>query len=323
MTRIDNLMSADRPYLADGGLETVMIFDEGFDLPQFASFVLLQSAAGQAAMHRYFDGFLQLAEQAGTGFVLDTPTWRAGSQWGGALGLGADAVRAVNVAAVDFARQIRDARETPQMPVIINGVIGPSGDGYTVVNALSPDEAEARHRLQVQTLADAGADLVTVMTMTHSGEAIGAVRAAVAAGVPVVLSFTLETDGRLPSGETLAGAIAATDAATGAAPLFYMINCAHPEHFSNQLSGPVTGRIGGIRANASRMSHAELDMATVLDPGDAEELGHLYRGLQGRLPGLKILGGCCGTGHQHLTAISHHCIVQPGTAKGHQLPPKM
>lgn len=320
MSRIERLMAADRPYLADGGLETAMIYNEGFDLPQFAAFVLLDTEPGKAALRRYFNGFLNLAARAGTGYVLDTPTWRAGSQWGAVLGLDRDAVRGVNRRAVDFVREIRDQRQSPDLPVLINGVIGPSGDGYSVAERLAPASAQDRHALQVTALADAGVDLLTLVTMTHSGEAIGAVRAAVVAGVPVVVSFTVETDGNLPSGETLAAAIAATDAATGAAPLFYMINCAHPSHFKSRLAADITGRIGAIRANASQLSHAELDVATTLDAGDPDDLGRNYADLLARLPNLKIVGGCCGTDHRHLAAIAQYCCAQPGIDSDAPLP---
>ncbi len=304
MDRLNALLSSPLPWLTDGGLETVMIFHEGLDLPNFAAFTLLDSDAGRAALTRYFLQFAGLARAAGTGLVLDTPTWRAGQTWGAVMGLDPAQVRQINLDAVAFAQKLRATQETDAMPILLNGVIGPSGDGYAMDSALSPDESFARHSLQARALADAGADLVTAVTMTHSGEAIGVARAAREAGVPVVLSFTVETDGRLPSGETLAEAIAATDAGTDSGPEFYMVNCAHPTHFSGVLHGGWVGRIGGIRANASRMSHAELDQATELDAGDPVEFGALYRDLGGLLPNLRVIGGCCGSDHRHVEAAS-------------------
>jgi homocysteine S-methyltransferase len=222
------------------------------------------------------------------------------------MGLDANAIRRINAEAAAFCEAFRAQAETADTPVLLNGVLGPSGDGYALERALGEEEAEARHRVQVGALADAGVDMVTAVTMTHSGEAIGVARAAGAAGLPVVISFTVETDGRLPSGETLAEAIAATDAATKGAPVYYMVNCAHPTHFSGVLAGDWVARIGGIRANASRMSHAELDEATELDDGDPDEFGQLYRDLGALLPNLKVIGGCCGSDHRHVRAASGH-----------------
>ena len=146
--------------------------------------------------------------------------------------------------------------------------------------------------------------MVTAITMTYAAEAIGVARAAVAAGMPAVISFTLETDGRLPSGQELGDAIAETDAATGSAPAYYMINCAHPTHFESVLEdAPWRERIRGLRANASTKSHAELDEAEELDEGDPEDLAARYAGLAGRLPALNVLGGCCGTDERHVTAV--------------------
>ena len=306
MTRFERLLASGAPWIADGGLETVMIFDEGLELPSFASFTLLDSDAGRAALARYFSRFAALARSAGTGFVLDTPTWRAGASWGLVLGLGAARMRQINLEAVRFGHNTRATLERDGLDIVLNGVIGPSGDGYVLAHALTGKQAQARHQVQIDALAEGGVDLVTAMTMTHSGEAIGVARAAKAAGLPVVVSFTVETDGRLPSRETLADAIGATDESTGNAPAFYMINCAHPTHFIDKLHGDWVARIGGVRANASRRSHAELDEATELDAGDPHEFGMLYRDLGALLPNLRVIGGCCGSDHRHVRAAAGH-----------------
>lgn len=306
MTTLQTLLATNTPWLTDGGLETTMIFHEGLDLPCFAAFTLLDTDTGRAALTRYFETFARLARQARTGLVLDTVTWRAGTTWGSVMGLDAGRVRRINHEAVAFCRAFRDAHAGEGLPILLDGVIGPSGDGYAIDRALTADDGFARHRVQTEALAEAGVDLITAVTMTHSGEAIGVVRAAQAAGVPVAVSFTVETDGTLPSGETLADAIHATDAATGGAPAYYMVNCAHPTHFRDVLAGGRVDRIGGIRANASRLSHAELDVATELDDGDPVEFGALYRDLGTVLPNLKVIGGCCGTDHRHVGEASRH-----------------
>jgi homocysteine S-methyltransferase len=150
--------------------------------------------------------------------------------------------------------------------------------------------------------------MISAMTLTYAAEAIGIVQAAKEIDVPAVIAFTLETDGRLPSGQPLGDAIAEVDAATNAGPIYYMINCAHPDHFRDALdtNAPWILRIGGIRANASRMSHAELDEAEVLDDGDPIELGALNMELLQLLPNIRVIGGCCGTDHRHVGCISGH-----------------
>jgi S-methylmethionine-dependent homocysteine/selenocysteine methylase len=306
MSRLEKLLKADTPWIADAGLETVMIFLEGIDLPHFASFVLLDSEAGRAALTRYFDHFADLASAAGTGLVLDTATWRANMGWAAAMGMDADAIRQANLQAVAFARDCRDRHETDALPILINGVVGPAGDGYRIDTALTAAEAEEVHDLQIKTLASGAVDLISAVTMTYPAQAIGIARAARRHGLPHILSFTLETDGCLPSGQTLQAAIAEVDAATGGSPLFYMVNCAHPTHFIGVLGKDWVRRIGGIRANASRMSHAELDDMTELDDGDPVEFGRLYRNLGDLLPNLRLIGGCCGSDHRHVGAASAH-----------------
>ena len=304
MTRMERFLSAERPYLADGGLETSLIYHDGFDLPSFAAFVLYDSEDGRAALRRYFERYIDVSRAHGTGFVLDTATWRAGARWGAALGLDQAAVRDISARAVRFAEDLRQAHETIATPMVVNGVVGPSGDGYSVGSALSPAAAEALHRVQVEALARAGVDMVTAVTMTHSGEAIGVARAAAAAGVPIAVSFTVETDANLPSGETLEEAIRVTEDATGGAPLYYMVNCAHPTHFGRALSGDWVRRVGGVRANASRLSHAELDVAETLDDGNPAEFGALSAAFGRVLPNLRVLGGCCGTDHRHIGCVA-------------------
>jgi S-methylmethionine-dependent homocysteine/selenocysteine methylase len=306
MTRIEKLMQTRTPWPADAGLETAMIFHEGFELPQFASFVLLDSPAGRAGLERWFDGFVALARNGGTGFVLDTVTWRANMGWASALGLDEDALRAVNARAVDFAKALRQRHEKAELPIVLNGVVGPSGDGYRVGEARSAKAAEAIHTPQIEALARAGVDMITAVTMNYAAEAIGVARAAAMTGTPHVISFTVETDGNLPSGQPLHDAIAEVDAETAASALFYMVNCAHPTHFSDKLDGPLRARIGGVRANASRLSHAELDEATELDDGDPAEFGALYGDFPRLLPNLRIIGGCCGSDHRHVGAAVGH-----------------
>lgn len=298
-------------FLSDGGLETSLIFHDGLDLPYFAAFPLLKTAEGREALTRYFRNFLTLATQRGLGFVLDTATWRANPDWAVRLGVGPAELDAINRDAIAFAVTLRDEFERESgKPVIVNGVLGPRGDGYTVEHAMSAAEAQLYHARQIASFEAAGADMVSAITMNYAEEAIGIAMAAKQARIPAVISFTVETDGRLASGIGIGDAIAAVDAATDASPVYYMINCAHPSHFDRALTENAAwlGRIRGVRANASHKSHAELDEATELDAGDPVDLGQRYRALRGSLPRLNVLGGCCGTDHRHIAAIADAII---------------
>jgi S-methylmethionine-dependent homocysteine/selenocysteine methylase len=306
MSRIDRFLTAAAPWPADAGLETVMVFLEGLELPHFASFFLLDNSEGRVALTRYFDRFVVLAQASGTGFVLDTATWRANMGWAAAMGMDGAAIRDANLRAVDFAQTYRARHETAALPILVNGVVGPAGDGYRIDRALTAAAAEELHGFQVQALKEGGVDMISAITMTYPAQAIGIARAAESRNLPHVLSFTVETDGRLPNGQSLHDALAETEAETGGSALFYMVNCAHPSHFAGDLAGPMRSRIGGIRANASRLSHAELDESATLDDGDPVEFGHFYAAFGRYLPNLRLVGGCCGSDHRHVAEACRH-----------------
>jgi len=282
-----------RTLLTDGGLETTLVFLDGFELPEFSAIDMMTSAAKRAHLKRYFVDHLELARRYGVGFVLESTTWRSSHGWREALGYSEEALEAYNRAAVELLHELRREFDTPATPVVVSGCIGPRGDGYVATDTMTAEEARQYHGRQIRLLAEAGVDLVTAMTFNYVEEAIGFALAARDAGVPGVISFTVELDARLITGETLAEAIARVDEATGAAPAYYMINCAHPTHFEQALAGhePWVGRIRGIRANASKCSHAELDEAETLDIGDPLELAGEYRRLTERLPQITVIGG--------------------------------
>ena len=290
-------------FLTDGGIETSLIFHQGLDLPEFAAFVLLDNEEGLDQLRRYYEPYVSLARENGTGLVLETPTWRASPGWAARLDVSSDKLDWLNRRAVSLMEELR--RSAGDNPVVISGCVGPEGDGYRPANLLSADAARDYHATQIGTFADTAADMVTALTMTYADEATGVAQAASDAGLPSVISFTLETDGRLPNGQGLGEAIEAVDEATGGAPAYYMINCAHPTHFADVLATdePWRDRIRGLRANASMMSHDELDEAEELDDGDPADLGARYAALTPRLPNLNVLGGCCGTDHRHVAAI--------------------
>ncbi|MGQ0430781.1 MAG: homocysteine S-methyltransferase family protein [Microthrixaceae bacterium] len=299
---------AGQPYLTDGGLETTLVFHDGFDLEHFAAFPLLDTDDGQVALRRYYGAYLDLARSLGTGFVLDTPTWRANPDWGALLGYDADRLADANRRAVRWIAEL--AGGWPDVDTVLNGVVGPRGDGYVVDTAMSPSEAADYHALQASAFASAGAAMMTAVTMTYSDEAAGVAQAGAAAGLPTVISFTVETDGHLPSGQSLREAIDLVDDATAGRVAYYMVNCAHPEHFAGVLGeGDWTARVRGIRPNASRLSHEELDAAEELDAGDPDDLAAQCRALAARLPALAVLGGCCGTDERHVGAIAQAVLA--------------
>ena len=300
----------DGTFITDGGMETTLIFHEGLELPHFASFVLLDDEEGVRALREYFRPYVEIARDAGVGMVLDTPTWRANSDWGERLGYSADALADVNRRGVRLLEELRE-EAGGRPPILISGCVGPRGDGYRVDETMTADEAERYHSPQVDVFAETAADVVGALTMTYAEEATGIVRAARAAGVPAAVSFTVETDGRLPSGQPLREAIEQVDRETDGAAAYFMINCAHPTHFADVLEpgAPTLERIRGLRANASTMSHAELDEAEELDAGDPVDLARRYGELRQRLPNLNVVGGCCGTDHRHIREI---CRVWTG-----------
>lgn len=307
-----------RRFLTDGGLETTLIFHDGWNLPMFEAFTLLESERGRVALRAYFDRYIPLAAEHGMGFVLESPTWRANPDWGDRIGSNREALGRANHAAIDLMREVRAAHETEHTPIVISGCIGPRGDGYDPGKVMSVKEAQVYHSWQVGVLRDAGVDLVSAFTMNNVNEALGVTHAALAAQVPCVISFTVETDGRLPTGNSLADAIVAVDTATGEAPAYYMINCAHPTHFEGVLDPNASWmkRLRGLRANSSRRSHAELDNATELDAGNPGELGEQYAGLLRRFPHINVLGGCCGTDHRHVERIGSACTVPTEISSG-------
>jgi homocysteine S-methyltransferase len=308
VTRNELPHQTDQLFLTDGGLETTLIFQDGVELPHFAAFVLLQERAGRELLARYYQRYLEIAQSDGRGFILESPTWRSNADWGVRLGLSARKLQALNRDAVGLMRALRD-RHPSSAPVVVSGCVGPRGDGYQLDRVMTPEQAEAYHRPQILALRDAGAELITAITCTNSNEAVGVVRAAHAAALPAVISFTVETDGRLPSGMSLRAAIEEVDAESDRAAAYFMINCAHPTHFQDALAGggAWVQRVRGVRANASRRSHQELNDSPDLDAGDPDEFGAEHRALLRRHPQINVLGGCCGTDHRHVACISTAC----------------
>eukprot|EP01116_Phalansterium_solitarium_P008576 TRINITY_DN22507_c0_g1_i1.p1 TRINITY_DN22507_c0_g1~~TRINITY_DN22507_c0_g1_i1.p1 ORF type:complete len:315 (+),score=114.30 TRINITY_DN22507_c0_g1_i1:123-1067(+) len=293
--------------LADGGLETTLVFLDGVDLPCFASFPLLNSDSGREKLRKHYDSYLKLAADSSAGFLFDLPTWRANTDWAAKLGVSPEELAAINRAAVDFALERRDMYNTPKTPVVVSGTVGPRGDGYRTEGRMSADEAQQYHAPQIDIFGSSQADMLTAYTLTYPEEAVGIVRAAQRTALPVAISFTVETDGRLPCGLSLADAIELVDKETQNGPVYYGINCAHPTHFADTLQPGSRWfeRVRSVRPNASAKSHAELDDSTVLDIGDPADLGRRCADLLRRMPQVCVVGGCCGTDVRHVGSIWH------------------
>lgn len=303
-------------YLTDGGLETTLVFLEGFDLPCFAAFDLLKDAKGYAALQDYYRRYLSIAKEFGASFILESPTWRANPDWIEKTGYPRSAITSINEKAVQLLSDLKTEFSEDIDVILVSGCVGPRGDGYKAEHRMNAEEARQYHAAQVEVFRHAAVDLVSAITMNYVEEAIGIARAAGDAGLPVVISFTVETDGKLPTGMRLKDAIRQVDESVPTPPVYYMINCAHPTHFGPELLAGQhedwTKRIRGLRANASCKSHAELDEATTLDRGDPVELGKAHKGLNEAFPQLNVLGGCCGTDEAHLLEI----VRQLATTKG-------
>jgi homocysteine S-methyltransferase len=315
-TRIRDLLGR-HTFLTNAGTETYLVFQQGVDLPEFCAFVVHEDEESWAELERnHLDPIFRAAAENRCGLMLDALVWRAQPDFVAKLGRAPEELGPINERAVSRTRASVDrwrranGHSAETFPVLIAADIGPRGDGYRVENSeVTSDAAREYHRAQIEALAAARVDVVCALTMTTAAESIGIVEAATACELPTIVSPTVETDGRLPDKRPLKSFIEDVDRATEGAPLFYMVNCAHPTHLFPCLEAArATGeswlsRFRGFRANASAKSHGELDNSTELDRGDVQELAEQMATIQAAY-GLRVIGGCCGTDHEHLIAMA-------------------
>ena len=299
-----------KPFLTDGGIETVLVFQQGIELPCFAAFDILKDENHCAWLHQYFLDFVDLATHFNSGLILEAVTWRASKDWAEQIGYNEKELARCIHKAVSLLERVRDVSKDKDVDLVISGCLGPRGDGYSPAYCMTADEAEDYHSHQIGVLSETAADMITALTLNYIDEAVGVTRAAQALNMPVAISFTVETDGCLPTGESLQLAIEEVEQQTNGAPAYYMVNCAHPTHFASVLNGEGEwlDRIRGVRANASRCSHEELDNAIELDAGDPHDLGKQFQALRLKLKNLNVLGGCCGTDIRHIGEIAKACF---------------
>jgi S-methylmethionine-dependent homocysteine/selenocysteine methylase len=298
----NNHFNNNRTVLTDGGLETTLIFVHDLDLPYFAAFPILRHPLHQTLIDDYYRSYMNIAVENDADFILESATWRASQDWGFKLGYTKEELAEVNYKAIEQLADLREEYKDRIRDIEISGCIGPRMDGYVASEKMTVHEAKWYHLNQIRTLKNAGVDMVTFLTVNYVQEGMGAVLASMEVGIPIVLSFTVETDGKLPGGASLKEAIDEIDQTSRDYPLYYMINCAHPSHFVEALDveGIWKERIEGLRANASCKSHEELDNSDQLDSGNSQELANWYQIVKHQLPNLRVFGGCCGTSHHHI-----------------------
>ncbi|MGQ7845195.1 homocysteine S-methyltransferase family protein [Granulosicoccus sp. 3-233] len=290
-------------YLSYMGAETDLKFNHGVDLPGFASYPLLESENGRDMLRGYYSSLIELAQQFKVGVIIDSATWVANRDRGAQIGQSRQSLERLNLDAIELIVQIREQHD--DVPIVLCGQVGPRGDGYAPEELMTADEAENYHDEQIETLSRTDADFICATTLCYPEEAIGIVRSGKTFGKPVAISFTVEKNGCLPTGISLKNAIIAVDEATDTDAIYFMVNCAHPDHFTHVLADePWFHRVKGLVVNASRCSHAELDEAVSLDHGDPVELGAQLADLRRMFPHLSILGGCCGTDMRHMKCIA-------------------
>lgn len=291
---------SDTRFLAYAGTGTDLIFNHGIDLPGFASFPLLENPETRAVLKSQMQALVDLAGEMGLGCILDASTWMANADRAAPLGYDPARLVEVNRDAVALMEDIRQG--SGRNDVLVSACIGPRHDPYADVPAMSVAEARSYHAAQLTTLKDTSVDLVTAYTFNRESEAAGCILAASDAGLPIILSLVVETDGCLDDGTPLTEAIDWIDTETDGAAIFFMVNCAHPSHYATSLAAHP--RLRGIVSNASRCSHAELDNADTLDEGDPHQLGQETAEILRQNPAITVFGGCCGTDMRHLRAMA-------------------
>lgn len=295
-------------YLTEGGTETEVIYRHGHELRDFAMFELMNKPEAVRDMENMYRRYLDKAAQYGFSALMSGFDYRASPDWGAKLGYSAEGLREMQHKCIDFLRGVSRAYEDQIERIAIAGCIGPKGDAYSLNRDITAEEAEDYHATQCETLRDCGVDLIWAATINNIPEAVGISRAAARVGLPVNMSFTLDSSHKLKSGPSLKEAIEATDTEAGAArPDSYGINCSHPLEFEPALEpGDWARRLRSLRPNAAKMDKVSLCKLGHIEEGDPEELGQMMGDLAKRYPDIDIWGGCCGTWDKHFDRIAHY-----------------
>jgi S-methylmethionine-dependent homocysteine/selenocysteine methylase len=294
-----------RFYLSEGGTETEILYKYGFELPQFATFPLLDNPEAVSKMQGMYRNYLDVVAKHGMCALIGGLDYRASPDWAELLGYSPEALSEANHKSINFLREVADEYLSDIPEILIQGLIGPRGDAYERNRSITENEAEDYHSVQLTTLKEADVDLALAITFNNVPESIGVARAAKKIGVPLAISLTLDSTSKLNSGPSLAEAITQIDDETDLAPEFYLINCSHPLEYEPAIeSGDWINRIRGVRPNASKLEKIALCKIGHLEDGDPIELGEQCGDLARRYPHMDIWGGCCGTWDTHLDQIA-------------------
>ena len=295
-------------YLTEGGQETELMYKHGHELPEFAMYPLLDDRRAVSDLTDMYTRYLEVAAAHGFVALMGGLDYRASPDWASKLGISRDGLAEFQLRSIEFLRDVARPFEGQIPQVLIAGIVGPRGDAYGEDRTITADEAEEYHAVQIETLRQAGVDLVSAMTFNNVPEAVGVARSVAAAGLPLSLSFMVDPTGRLLTGPSLKDAVAAVDEQTGdARPDFYGVNCAHPVEIEPALvAGPWLERLRSLRPNASMAEKQALCQIGHLEAGDPELLGAHLGALAQRLPNIDVWGGCCGTWDDHLAATARH-----------------
>lgn len=295
-------------YLSEGGTETEIMYGHGFDFPEFAMFTLLDQPAAMARVREMYERYLDTAARHGFAVLMGGLDYRASTGWAARVGCSGDQLRDVQMRCIDFLRTMAEPYVSQLPAVKISGLIGPRGDAYTADTTITAEESEDYHSEQIATLASAEVDLVQALTFNNVPEAVGVARAAARHGLSVSISFILDGPKRLAAGPTLREAIEAVDELTGdERPVFYGVNCVHPDEFAGALEDAEWfRRVRCLRPNAVMADKVALCSLGHLESGDPVALGATMGELSRQHPHLDIWGGCCGTWDTHLEEIARN-----------------
>ena len=277
---------------------------------------LIYDPAGREAMAEIYREYMTIATEASLPFLMCTPAWRCNQErvqgWAEERQL---PTQSINEDAVRFLQQLRQEQSETPDSIYIGGMLGCKNDCYRPEEALSSQHAETFHAWQIDRLATAGVDFLIAETLPESGEALGIARAMQTTGLPYVISFVIGRDGCILDGHSLSEAIDLIDSGVSRSPLGYMVNCAHPDFLSAETlpgrgdcrsgvePGSETAGLIGFLANASSLSHAELEASETVKVGDLAHWGRAMMRLN-REFGVQVLGGCCGTDARHLRLLA-------------------
>jgi len=263
---------------------------------------LIYEEKGASALSALWQEYIDIARQHSLPFLATTPTRRANRDRVGASSF-SEHIIADNVA---FLRKIQ---QNSGIEMYVGGLMGCKGDAYTGEGALSEEDSFDFHRWAADRFREAGADFLYAGIMPTLPEAAGLARAADSTGLPYIISFTIQQDGKLIDKTTIADAIRYIDSVTQSKPVCYMTNCVHPAIVFKALSRPfndiplVKERFRGIQANTSPLSYAELDGAVDLHCSEPAAFAEEMLKLSG-CGDFQIWGGCCGTDCRHMACVA-------------------